>query len=553
MSFNESEFREYLERDEGLLLDFKSLWHGPRERPVIRERREVRDQIAKFVAAFANAEGGVLILRVEDDGTISGHSYPEEAIEDFARVSKSRLEPPIDVAMQRITIGGKELLVFDVAASPHAVMVKGDGFPLRVTDQVVLESEERINARKQAVRAVGWEDLHPPDATLDDLDLDYATSLLARTPHRDRDALDILRRYRLVADAPRGLRVSNAALLLFAKEPARWHPRAGIRIFRVQGIERRHGAQRNVNELARLEAPLARLIDEANERCRAQIRRSEKLHDLFFREIPEYPTFAWQEAIVNAVAHRDYTQRGREIEVWFYDDRMEVVSPGLLVEPVTLDDLRERRSVHASRNPLLVRVLVEAGIMREEGEGIPRMFEEMANSFLQLPEFAVASGGFQVTLRNTPIFNAGNPAWRAIIDRLPISTAQKRVLVAYPNGFVSADYQRLSSVNRDQAYREIQSLVSKGIVFPPGKPGRGALYRISPEIARARDVHERLPKLREFFSREARLTNTSYRELFAVPRFQAGDELRRLCQARVLEPRGEKRGTHYVPGKALEP
>jgi len=90
----------------------------------------------------------------------------------------------------------------------------------------------------------------------------------------------------------------------------------------------------------------------------SHIRKSEKLHNLFFREVPEYPDFAWQEAIVNAVAHRDYGDQGRGIEVWFYDDRMEVVSPGDLVPPVTLGQLRAGESVHASRNPLIARILV---------------------------------------------------------------------------------------------------------------------------------------------------------------------------------------------------
>jgi ATP-dependent DNA helicase RecG len=187
-----------------------------------------------------------------------------------------------------------------------------------------------------------------------------------------------------------GMAVTNAALLLFAKRPfARWHPRAGIRMFRVAGTERRHGKDRNVTQLEpRIEPPLALAISEAHRLAASQIRKSEKLHDLFFRAMPEYPEFAWQEAIVNAVAHRDYNDQGREIEVWFFDDRMEVLSPGELVLPVTIEQLRERRRVHASRNPLLVRVLASVGIMRDEGEGVPRIFEEMQESLLKQPELA---------------------------------------------------------------------------------------------------------------------------------------------------------------------
>lgn len=74
----------------------------------VLKRRAVRDSIAECVAAFANAEGGALLLGVEDDGTPSGHGYPEDAIDEFFSVAKRRLRPPVDVRTQRIWIDGKE-------------------------------------------------------------------------------------------------------------------------------------------------------------------------------------------------------------------------------------------------------------------------------------------------------------------------------------------------------------------------------------------------------------------------------------------------------------
>ena len=553
MNLSEAEVRDYLGRDEGLYLDFKSLWDRSSSEPKLRDRREVRDQIAKYVAAFANAEGGVLILGVDpDEHAPSGHDYPGDAVDEFARVPRTRLESELKVEMQRITIDGHELLIFDVTEHPEAVMVKGDGFPLRVQDSVVLESQERINARKQAVRGVAFEEIIRPDATLGDLDLDLAAEYFRSTPHASRPVEKTLERYRLVHDTPRGPRVTNAALLLFARDTGRWHNRAGVRLFRVTGTARRYGEKRNVAQFPRIESPLARIIKEAHERCSAQIRKSEKLHDLFFREFAEYPKFAWQEAIVNAVAHRDYRDRGREIEVWFFDDRMEVSSPGELVQPITLDALRSRKGLHVSRNPLIVRVLADAGVMREEGEGFPRMFDEMEASFLKLPELTQEGGLFRVALFNTPILDAGNPEWQAIVERLPIGTAQKRVLVANPGGFRSRDYQKLNNVDRDQAYSEIQDLIAQGIVVATGGRGRGAEYRVSPDLRSDRLwLEERLPGIREHLSASETLTNTGYRDLFDVGRYRAVHDLQKLCELGVLERRGTKRGAHYVAGPRL--
>lgn len=88
----------------------------------------------------------------------------------------------------------------------------------------------------------------------------------------------------MIHRAPEQVRVTNAALLLFGRPPlARWHPHADMRFFKVEGKERRHGAQRNVRQLGRIEYPIVRLVPEAYRYSGSQIRKSERLHDLFFR------------------------------------------------------------------------------------------------------------------------------------------------------------------------------------------------------------------------------------------------------------------------------
>ncbi len=134
------------------------------------------------------------------------------------------------------------------------------------------------------------------------------------------------------------------------------------------------------------------------------------MHDLFFRERLEYPTFAWQEALVNAVAHRDYALTGASIEVWMFDDHITVRSPGLPPAPVTLEQLRQQKSIHFSRNPLIVRVLADLGYLREMGEGVPRMYQEMEHYGLNPPELAAEGFIFSVTLRNAPIYDEARSA-----------------------------------------------------------------------------------------------------------------------------------------------
>jgi ATP-dependent DNA helicase RecG len=350
-------------------------------------------------------------------------------------------------------------------------------------------------------------------------------------------------------------RSSNAAVLLAGRAPSsRWHPSQSVRIFRVDGVETRHGAERNVTQVERLEAPIAELIPAAYEVLRGQIRRSERLYNLFFRETPEYPTFAWQEAIVNAVAHRDYADRGRGVEVWLYDDRMEILSPGAPVPPVTIEDLRRGVGIHASRNPLIARVLVELGLMREEGEGIPRMFDEMQRSFLHPPGLDLTPDDrFVVVLRNTPIFESADETWAHLVERLASNPAHRRVLLAHPEGFTNEQYREVNGVDRDEAYRQISEMVAAGIVLAPGRPGRGARYRLSPDLLETRSwLEQRLPEVRRHLDEHGSLTNADYRRIFGVTRYVAVSELRRLVEEGVLELRGERRGAHYVSGPRLD-
>ncbi|MFN0244260.1 MAG: ATP-binding protein [Planctomycetota bacterium] len=551
--FAEAEVELLLARDEGQFLEFKSLWDRSEEPRKALDRRKARDFIAEHVAAFANSDGGTLILGVDDDGTPSGHGYPDDTIEEFFAVPDRRLRPSVACRVQRRTIAGHELILFEVPIGVEAVMVDGNGFPYRVGDRVIREPQEIINSRKTAYRRLGFEQRTRPEATLDDVDLELAARFLSATPFRGRPAEELLRRYGLAHPKSGSLALTNACLLLFGKSPtSRWHPRAGIRLFKTSGSDREHGARRNVTQIARIDPPLAAALSETQRVAREHIRRSEKLHDLFFREMPEYPTFAWQEAIVNAVAHRDYEDQSREIEIWFYDDRMEVKSPGEPIPPVTLDSLRSRQPVHASRNPLLVRVLADVGIMREEGEGIPRIFDEMESSYLAGPEFRTDASDFTVTLRNEPIFSGPSTEWQDVVRALPLAPSQRRMLLAHPGGFTNADYQRLGAVDRDQAYREIQDMVAQGVILPAESHGRGAVYRLAPHLHEAQAfLQARLPQLRELLLRRPFLKNADYRVMFGLTRVAALRELTSLSEHGYLKREGERRGARYLPGPAL--
>ncbi|WP_423924480.1 ATP-binding protein [Candidatus Palauibacter sp.] len=263
-----------------------------------------------------------------------------------------------------------------------------------------------INERKQA-RWVGYEQRYQPDAGIEHLDLELAASLLRRTPAGERPVHEALEYYALIDKDAGDWRITNAALLLFARRPARrWHEAAGIRVFRAEGNERLHGRERNATRIGHIDPPLGRAIEEGWWMVRraagwATSRIPSSAHAPTCPDIPHVagiPATVWREALVNAIAHRDYEVETRETEIWLYDDRVEISNPGDLLRPATLDALRRGRPVHASRKPLLVRVLTDAGIMRDEGSGIPTIFHQMKTNSLPLPVIILKDGVFRLTL-----------------------------------------------------------------------------------------------------------------------------------------------------------
>ncbi len=433
----------FLDQDEGQHFDRKSLYEGEDGAKRSRNRRAVRDQVAEYVAGFANAEGGVLVLGIEDDRTITGHQLPQDALNSILKTPSTRLKPvqPDGFVMP---IEGCELIVFDVPASDVPVQVIGDGFPLRMGDQTVQSSESQINTLKFEGMAESWESRRS-SMTLADLDerlLERARQGAGLSALTDEEYL--LKR-KLADRRGRGIVLRNAAELLFARYGPD-HPNAGVRLFRVIGTERYTGPEHNVEERPRCEGNLPAVISEIRSVISSLLRRPMRLVGSRFQESAEYPDFAWLEALLNAIAHRDYRVEGTCIEVWLFDDRMEVVSPGGLVGNLTTEALLTLKRVHHSRNPRMIRVLVDLGLARDQGEGIPRMFAEMEDAFLPRPDIDATNRNVTVTLRNTLTLNAMDREFISALGDIELSRNEFRALLyTYRHGQI--DNARLRALS----------------------------------------------------------------------------------------------------------
>lgn len=393
-----------------------------------------------------------------------------------------------------------------------------------------------------------------PNAGINDLDLALVPSFLGDTDAGDDAAIRSLRTLGLIQGEGPDWRITNAALLLFARAPARqWHAGAGIRVMRVAGTARILGQRLSVTSIGHADPPLARSIDKALRLCAERCQASEPLRQLLLRDMPEYPPLALREAVVNAAGHRDYGRAQGETEVVFFDDRVEVSSPGLLVEGVTVKDLGGAEPVHATRNPLLVRSLTAAGYMRGEGTGLARLFGAMKDSLLTEPRFSARQGLFTISLRNEPVVAAAGPGWRHVVGNLGIRADQKRVLLARPDGFTQEDYMLLNGATPDAASPRIREMVDLDIVAPHVIGDDPVpVYYLTAELDSTRwFIEDRVPRLREHFRTRSRLRSTDYREIFEVSYSHARRELAHLVELGFLRGGGRGRSAHYLPTPGL--
>jgi predicted HTH transcriptional regulator len=185
----------------------------------------------------------------------------------------------------------------------------------------------------------------------------------------------------------------------------------------------------------------------------------------------ELPRDAVAEAIVNAVAHRDYASNA-SVQVMLFSDRLEIWNPGELPPPLTIEKLQ---LPHASfpHNPLVADPLFLARYIEKAGSGILDMIRLCRDADLPDPEFRQDGGMFVQTIRR-------NTLTEETMDQLGLSDRQRTAVfrVLEKRRLTSADYQKLTGASRQTAARDLEELVAKGVLLRQGR-GRGVNYLLA--------------------------------------------------------------------------
>lgn len=349
--------------------------------------------LAASLVALANKDGGsVLIGLTPRIGRPQGLHDPEAAI-DTALAACLSTAPPLIIPLPRvIEMDGRALVSITVPPGlPRVYSLNGkylsrDGAHNRPVSPRALR--HLMIARGE----LSWEAHTPTGVTLDELDWEAVGAYVAHLemPSDVSPKTVLLRRGCLAGQGDDAV-PTYAGLILFGRDPQRWVRGAEIEMARFSGRELSDTFVRQT-----IGGTLPHQLRQAEAFLAGNMRTVVRLGSgLTRKERPEYPLEAAREALVNAVAHRDYSITGDQIRVFLFADRLEVSSPGHLPGPVTVDNIADERF---SRNEVIVQVLADLGFIERLGYGIDRMIRLMREHALAPPRFQEKALGFRVTL-----------------------------------------------------------------------------------------------------------------------------------------------------------
>lgn len=437
----EEKIRVMIPVGESHFREFKSCFEGSPERKKPRSVTSVAKDIAETLVAFTNAEGGDLLVGVEDDGTISGVPYQDDDIKTLTDSPKTHVfsETPLPLShIRNVIIEGKPILYFSIPAGVDYCYLTSDGRCLQRKD---LESSpvsaEHIKASRQEAISREYDRQFEMRASIKDLDLELVSVVAGQISH-GMSAEKCLQYLDLAEFGPQGFKLKKAALLLFANNITKWHPRSQVRVLTIDGTQLKTAQEYNVTHDQETSQNILRLIDESWNLIRPHLVETRFSQDARFQTQIIYPELACKEALINAIAHRDYSREGMGIEVNIFTDRLEIVSPGGLLSSISIEDLRKLTGVHQSRNSLVAKVLRELGYVRELGEGMRRIFKLLKDSDLTPPLLASIPDRFSITLSQQLVYTEKERLWLDNFSRFPLSRTEKTVVrLGYNNHIIS--------------------------------------------------------------------------------------------------------------------
>jgi len=524
-----------------------------------------RDLI-EAVICLANAEGGLLLVGVEDDGRITGARHRHGPQTDTARLQaliRSRTVPGVEIPIEKITTAQGEVLCLTVPRSA-SVVATSDGvclrrmmgvrgpecvpyYPHQHAGRGLALGAEDFSA--QPCREAGWRALDP-------LQFERARQLIAAL-HGDAALLELddremAKALRVVETTESELVPNIAGLLLFGRQAdiERYVPTHQA-AFQVLAAD----ADVRVNEFFR--NPLLELAELFQARFDARTQEREVQVGLIRVPVPDYARSAFREALLNALFHRDYRRLGAVYVQW-YPDRLEISSPGSFPEGVTPANILVHEPL--PRNARLYEAAKRIGLVEQTGRGVDKVYLGQLRYGRPAPDYSRSDAtGVRLTLRG----GQESMEFAAFVfererEHGPITVQQMIILNRLFHERRLTSEQAAAEIQRSQhdARAVLERLIEEGLVEARGER-RGRVYHLAarfygavgqPEAyvrVHGLDAIRQEAAVLQFVQAHGRIKRENVMKLCSLTGRQATLLLGRLVQEGKLIQRGVKRWSYY--------
>ena len=464
------ELKQLIKKGESQTLEFKDERIHPRS-------------LAETLAAFAAADGGIVLIGLADNGSVTGVSNFEQARDNliYEAAGRNHCEPQIQpIEVEKVeTTDGKIVIAVTVPADFETLHSVAGKYFLRVGSRNEPLTPRELRRLMFSRGEVSFERLACEKVKLNDLDNKLINRYIRKHEEHTGRPLNLSKEEFLVnlgcASKNGETMPTNAGVLLFHQDPQLYLLQSQLLCVRFRGTD-------VIEYLDRKEfrGPLPELVDQATRFIKTHMRMGGRIPGIKRVDYPEYPEVAFREAIINAVIHRDWSIEGEFIRVFMFDDRIEVLSPGRLLPPITIKAMQNGEVESRLRNPIIVEVFDRlGGYIEKLGTGIRRMIDAMKEHNLEPPHFELRGDLLKVTLPGP------GEKFMELVQKAAesVNELNERQLEALQylqkhQALTRKEYCELTGVSPRTAHRDLTDLVERGLLKSLGK-GRGSRYTLA--------------------------------------------------------------------------
>lgn len=519
------------------------------------------------LSAFANSiSGGIILFGLNETnnfeiiGVVDAHRLQEE----ISNLASAEMEPPVRPTFALAELEGKTVLaveIFPLSSAQKPCYYKPAGLHkgsyIRVGNTNRQMTDYEIFGYASARTQPTFDEEHVANASIDDLNrnsLEKYVALLRKirpqANYLNQPCEQILAQLKIVKNVNGVFCPTLAGLLMFGNYPQASEPQLVITFLQYYGVTETEKTVRGERFLdnRKFEGPIPDVVENAVNYLMSSIRKSSLIEGLYRRDIPEYPEEAIREALVNAVAHRDYSHlaRGSYIQVRLFADRLEIQSPGGLYGNVTEENIEEEQS---TRNRVLMRLMEDFHIVENRGSGIKNMIEAMRKANLEPPRLQDKRGSFWVTFRSHTLMSPDAVAWLNQFASLSLNDRQRKSLVSLKHNaqITNREYQRLNYIDSVTANRELGSLVQSGLI-KQHKTKRWAYYTLNAptEMEAPKPLRTKEEKVLEYIKNHGSIKRNECSILLELSGIQAKYILQKMHKNGLIRLIGKGRVRKYI-------